>query len=584
MTVDPARTSPKRLAGSGPAPSIGFLTDWLGNTPYQWQVLRGVRKEANGRGAHLLCFVGGALAPPDRPTPANAVFELARPSNADGLLLLSSSLGNEVGVEGLRAFCEGLSPMPLCSIAVALSPHVSSVCPDNETGMRIAVEHLIQVHGIQRIAFVRGPAASDEAESRLRVYRETLSAHGIPHSEELIVPGDFSASAGRDAVHTLFVDRALTPNSVGAIVASNDLMALGVLEALQTRGIRVPEQIAVSGFDDVPEAAFAVPPLTTVRQKLEELGRDGVRLLLDQIGDSSRPEQIVRPTELVTRRSCGCFSGYGVSYKSSGPPGAALGFDAAILRRRHYILADMARAARGNLGAAGSQWEVRLLNAVAEQVRGDSPDAFSRAYDDLLRRLIVAGSDISVCNDVLSALRPRVIRAISDPKLRIRAEDFFHEARIKTCNALEGVQAATRARAWNDALVLMNAGAAIMACTTIAELARAVHEHLPAAGIPRCFIAQLHERPGAPAFARLVIAEKPGVRKSDATMSVSYPLHDVLRRAVLSETDEQAYAVFPATFANGDRAVLVVQLGDMEAYAYEALRTVFTSALSRLSG
>jgi DNA-binding LacI/PurR family transcriptional regulator len=584
MMVDPARTTPKRLTGSGPAPSIGFLTDWLGNTPYQWQVLRGVMKEADDRGAHLLCFVGGPLAPPDRPVASNAVFELARPSNVDGLILLSSSLGNEVGAEGLRSFCERFSPMPMCSIAVALSPHISSVCADNETGMRTVVEHLILVHGIKRIAFVRGPAASDEAEARLRVYRETLSAHGIPYSEDLVVPGDFSPSTGRDAVRVLLVDRALTLDSVGAIVAANDLMALGVLEALRARGTRVPEQIAVAGFDDVPDAAFALPPLTTVRQRMEEIGRDSVRVLLDQISDSGRPEQIVRHTELVTRRSCGCLSGPGSTYKSSGPPVAALGFDAAILRRRHYILADMARAARGNLGAAGSQWEVRLLNAVAEQVRGDSPDAFSRAYDDLLRRLILAGSNISACNDVLSALRPRVIRAISDPRARIRAEDFFHEARIKTCNALEGVQAATRTRAWNDALAMMNAGAAIMACTTIAELARAVHEHLPAAGIPRCFLARLHQRPGAPPLARVVVAERPGVRKSDTTLSASYPLNDVLRRVVLSDTDKQAFVVFPATFADGDRAILVLELGPIEAYGYEALRIVFTSALSRLTG
>jgi hypothetical protein len=244
----------------------------------------------------------------------------------------------------------------------------------------------------------------------------------------------------------------------------------------------------------------------------------------------------------------------------------------------------MARAARGSLGAAGNQWDVRLLGAVSEQVRGDSPDAFLRAYDDFLRRLTAAGSDLSVCNDVLSALRSRVVRAISDPKGRARAEDFFHEARVMTSHALEGVQVAKGYQTVNEARALLGAGAAILAAPDMDQLARAVHTHLPPAGIPRCFVLRFRESAGTPGTARVVLAETPDTRKSDPTKSTMYPLTDVLRHVLLQGVEEHAFAVFPISFAGGDRGAVALELGSVEGYGYETLRQVFASALLRMPG
>jgi DNA-binding LacI/PurR family transcriptional regulator len=578
------RTPPKRLTGSGPAPTIGFLIDWLEDSRYHWQVLRGAMREAYDRGANLLCFVGGPLAPRDHGDELNWVFDLAKPKNVDAVVVLSGSLGNAVGSEGLTAFCARYRPMPTCSIAIRL-PETSSVCIDNENGMRAVIEHLILVHGIKRIAFVRGPAANEEAELRLRVYREVLENNGIAYAPELVVSGEFTQQSGRDAVTTLFVARKLQVSEVGAIAAANDVMALGVIEALRSQGIKVPDQVAVAGFDDIEESRFSLPPLTTVNQPLYEQGREAVRIVLEQLRSATaQPEQAMRHTDLVTRRSCGCLPGSSGNRKSSTPPGTNLGFDAALIRRRQHILADMARAARGEFGTAGAQWDARLLNAVGEQVRGESTDAFVRAYDDLLRRLVSAGSNLSVCNDVISALRTRLVRCINDPKRRTQAEDFFHEARIMTTNAMEGVQVERRIRAWSDARSQMQAGAAIVSSRDMNELAQAVRQHLPAAGIPRCFIIRFEEGAGESQGAQVILVEKPDARKSDPIMSATYPGVDILRQAVLPGTDEHAFAVFPTMFRNKQRGVVVLELGAVEGYGYETMRQVFTAALARMVG
>jgi DNA-binding LacI/PurR family transcriptional regulator len=579
--TDLSRIGPKRLTGGGPAPSIGFLVDYLEDSRYHWQILRGAIREAHDRGAHLLCFVGGTLAAEGQSGESNWVFDLARQKNVDALVVLSGSLGNAAGSEGLSAFCSRFRPLPICSIAIPLPNEVSSVCVDNESGMRALIEHLIRVHNHTRIAFVRGPAANDEAELRLRVYRQVLEAHRIPFAQELVVPGDFTTPAGLDAVTTLFDERGLSPASLHSIVASNDVMALGVIEGLRARDIRVPEQIAVVGFDDIEESRFALPSLTTVGQRLEDQGREAVRIVLDQLRNGARPEQAMRHTVLVVRRSCGCISGQ-ATRRSSAPPAAALSFDAALIRRRQHILADVARAARGLLGPAGLQWDVRLLNALAEQVRGDAPDAFARTYDDILRRLVTAGSDLSICNDVLSALRSRIVRCSGDLNQRTQIENVFHEARIMTTLAIEGVQVGRRLRAWVDARGLMEAGASILSARTLEELGRAVKANLAPAGIPRCFVARLRPDARHGMQGRIVLAERPDARKSDTTVTAPYAANELLRQTVLQGTDERAYAVFPTQLAGGDRGIVVLEFGTIEGYGYETLRRIFNSSLARM--
>jgi len=576
------RTGARRLSGSGSAPSIGFLVDWLEDSRYHWQILRGAMKEAYDQGASFIAFVGGSLAPADQPSESNWIYQLARPGNVDALVLLSGTLGNAVGSNALATFCAQYPPIPICSIAIPL-PAASSVCVDNALGMRAVIEHLIVSHGIQRIAFVRGPAANDEAEMRLRVYRDTLESSKIAYDPDLVVSGDFTMAAGREAISVLFAERKLPVSSVGAVVAANDAMATGVVDGLSRRGIRIPEQIAVAGFDDIEEARFCNPPLTTVTQRLDGQGRESIRIVMDQLRSGTvKFEHVVRSPELVTRRSCGCLSSASTSRKSSAPPAVTLGFDAALIRRRQHILTDMARAARGGFGAAGAQWDVRLLSAIADQIRGDRPDAFIRAYDDVLGRIVEAGADLAAFNDVLSALRAGVVRCVGDPKQRMRTEDLFHEARIMTTLAVERLHVARRLRAWNEARSLVQAGSSIVSAEDLDALSQAVHESLPRAGILRTFVARLDEGAGNPT-ARVVLADSPDARRFDPILAAPQPPTEILRSTLLRGTDEHAFAVFPAAFADQEKAIVALQLGATEGFGYEVLRQIIAGVLSRMN-
>ena len=151
-----------------------------------------------------------------------------------------------------------------------------------------------------------------------------------------------------------------------------------------------------------------------------------------------------------------------------------------------------------------------------------------------------------------------------------------------TTNAVEGVQVSRRMRAWNDARAMMQAGGASGSTRTMAELVGAVHENLPAAGIPRCFIVRFSRDVSGDEVAHVVLVENPDARKWDPTMTATHAPSDVLRQAVLTGIDEHAFAVFPMSFGNKERAVVVLELGSVEGYAYETMRQVFTAALARI--
>ncbi|HEX6764328.1 MAG TPA: LacI family DNA-binding transcriptional regulator, partial [Polyangiaceae bacterium] len=290
-------------------PTIGVLSDDVSNG-YSEPIVAELSEAARERGVALVNFVEW-LDPDALHTKRRLTIDLAGPASADAILVLP--IGYNLGPGDLAGYCARFHPLPVCSIPEIAGPEYSRVSVDNEPGMREGIRHLIEVHHYKKIGFVRGPERSDEADLRYRVYREELAAHGITPDESWIAPGDYVTQGGLAAVRLFYDERKL---KLDAIVSANDGMALGVREGLAARGMSVPNDVALMGFDDVDLARYVDPPLTTVRQPLRELGRTALEHLLVRLATKGPPEQRVLPSELVIRESCGCL-GYREGRKDS---------------------------------------------------------------------------------------------------------------------------------------------------------------------------------------------------------------------------------------------------------------------------
>jgi DNA-binding LacI/PurR family transcriptional regulator len=554
---------------SSPAKTIGFLVDWLDGA-YQSQILEGARDAARQRGAHLLCFAGGSLGSEGRGgARRNAGFDWVRPENVDGIILLSGTIGNQLGPEGLLEYCERFHALPCVSVAVQL-PGMASVVVDNRTGIESAIVHLIRTHDCRQIAFVRGPDANPEAELRYAVYRSVLAAHGLVFDESLVASGDFLTASGKAAALELFGSRGKRPD---AIVTANDQMALGVLDALAELQLKVPEQVAVVGFDDIDEARFTSPPLTTVRQPLYEQGREAVRLVLAEIYGGTPGEQVTLHTEFVARRSCRCFAEEARLAVGSFPKRSS--FEAALVERRQIVLADLARAARGAFSVLGPSWEAKLISALSSDLRGDSRDSFAHSVEESLHKVLEQRGDFNLFHDVLSTLRRHLLSCLeADVERRALAEDLFQNARTLIGQASERAQAQQRLvmSRWSGALA--HTGAALLSCLDLEQIEHTVSEHLPELGIDSCFLALTG--PGGAESGTLAVAfARPPFQDFDAARRRRLDLPRWLLDAGVSS------ALYVSTVFSDERVLgyVLLDLGARDGVVYEALRAFLSAAL-----
>lgn len=493
----------KNLPRLGKAITLGVMVDWVGD-PYQMGILSGVSDAIAGAGANLLCFVGGALPADPASDARHRIFDLIGRHNVDGVVVLATTLMHQIGQAGIESYCrERLSNLPYCSIGAELKG-IPSVAANNERGVRQSVAHLVQVHGHNRIALVRGPLGNEEADRRHEAYAAGLRAHGLTFDEHLVVVGNFMEMSGREAVRQLSQSCGPGLDNLNAIVASNDGMALGVLNGLAERGIAVPRTIAVTGFDDVEEARLTASPLTTVRQPLDKIGRQAARNVLHWMNTGSQPESSEIDTELVIRRSCGCTGSVGGARQSVAPE-LNYSFESSLIIRRQHILDTLVRAGRGSLGAVGADWQAKLLNAFAADMRGESLGAFSLYVEECGQKLLASGTDVEVCHEVIDVLRRQLtITLRGEPIRRDRAEEMFYSAHVALSDITQRNLNREKFRLGRWVRDMSYVCNRISSSFDLAKLREIVRDHLPRVGLKNFYAVTYPEDRGTGAAEFLV--------------------------------------------------------------------------------
>jgi LacI family transcriptional regulator len=269
-----------------------LLPDLLGE--FFSEVIRGADEAAQRSGYHLLVS-----------SSHNSREDFERTirtmhGRVDALLIMSP----DIDAETLFAHLSVNHPIVLMNCRADRASY-KSLTIDNYGGAVQVVRHILR-HGHRRIAFLAGRRGNLDAEERLRGYCEAMKRSGTSVQEDLIFPGEFSENSGYDAARKILT---CIPRPT-AIIASNDSMALGVLGALREAGVRVPQEMALTGFDDIPLAAHLSPALTTVHLGIRELGVRAMEIALDllQRRGVHLHQREVLSTSLRVRESCGCTS------------------------------------------------------------------------------------------------------------------------------------------------------------------------------------------------------------------------------------------------------------------------------------
>ncbi len=550
-------------------PTIALLLDhFLGD--YQTDVRNAVGFAAKERGADFLCFICRPIdSPNDYERIQNDIIRHVTPESASGVIVVGATLSVYSGKERIAQICRGFSPLPVCNIGLTIDD-VPSVIVDNRRIGR-AVEHLHKRHGCRKFAYIGGPRANEEAVLRRAGVQTTLSTLGLSLDPELDKIARFTRRTGCEAMTEILATR----KEFDALVIANDTMALGALSILHKHGIRVPEDVRVTGFDDIPAAQFHSPSLSTIRQPIEEMSQRAVDMLLNMIAGEEVPRVTEVPPTLARRQSCGCsltrretlrFQGL-VSLKSTDIT------DSIEENRR-----ALEHSLRSNVripGQAFSAWAKRLVNALLEEAKGEQ-GRFVLVLEDILRSAEYRLWLIDELQNAVTVLREQLMDV--DLADRDRFENMWHEARLVLSDAATYGQMQNQIAAdLTSALFLRRAAAAPPTALFEETLGRAIAGEFETIGLENGLVSAFP--PDAEGEQECVVIIRDGsiVPLDHTRYGIGAVLPPVMRR-----DRRMSFVVVTLTSGVEKLGVMVLELGAADLY-YEILREHMSSHLKAIA-
>jgi signal transduction histidine kinase/DNA-binding LacI/PurR family transcriptional regulator/CheY-like chemotaxis protein len=526
---------------------------------------------------NLLTLVGGMLKSPiGFEAQANLLYEFVNPASVDALIV-TGGLGHYIGRDGLQQFCARFHPLPVVSLEMVVAG-VPSIVPDFYSGMYALIRHLVEHHGHRRIAFIRGSTDSKSGEERYRAYLDGLAHFGLPLEPDLVAPGTFFAPSGADAVRLLLDDRKV---SFGALVAANDEMAIDALQELQARGLRVPEDVAVCGFDNLETARSIIPQLTTVELPTVSEAKLATEMVLALLHGEKVPARTDLRTEIILRQSCGCRSAAMDQVEALPARGTVRATDwvQMMTDQRSSTLAAMINACGPSPAVAEIDLLGELWAAFAAELQGAETPRFIATLQKLTQLTSNVGSDPSAWQSVISVHRRHIHPILREKEIVERAENLWQRGRVFLAETALNLATQRQFYASQMHSILLSVGESLITTFDLTGLMDAVVRELPRLHIPACYIALYASHEPVPAQSRLVVAYNENGRFPLEPEGRLFPTEQILPPGLLSSDRSYSHVVLPLHFHEERLGFVIFQVGPHDGIIYQTLSLQLSSAV-----
>ena len=425
-------------------PTIGILPGWSGLAGiipdrYLASVLAGIQSAAQIRECHILLAWGlGRVTDPSGTFPAWPVtspdsdFVPVGPWNTEGLIVFAPLRHEE-----RSRYLQELSHQGYPILFIATGEREPMISVDNESGIRKAVAHMVE-HGHRRIAFIAGdPNDQGDSKLRLHAYYLAMREHGLEIDPGLVIQGWHTYLGGYEATRKL-ID---SGSKFTALVASDDNCAIGAMKAILDKGLRIPHDMAIVGFDDQPDAVAQVPPLASIHVPLTLIGEQALTMMFDHITMNRRLESVRIPTRLIPRQSCGCIpqvvssAGKGES-QSPLPvsPSKPAEHEIQLIKKQlvNEMVAMLPHASRFPYGERTNRLCTDLIDAFYTSLQEGDRLQFQTTLMDFLYGLEMADEKTDPWQEIISALRREMTQLPVEwerAEIQSLAQDMLHQAR-----------------------------------------------------------------------------------------------------------------------------------------------------------
>ncbi len=571
-------------------PTIGVLAGWQfawTGTPLSYldPIFRGTCLAAHDVGCNVLlgCGMGSWIRRKDSLRPAwplsssESDFIPIGPWNTDGLIVVSP-LHSQERSRYLQDLIAAGHPV----IFVASGERGPTIVADNRSGILEAMDHLVE-HGHQQIAFIAGSPADMEGDTgdRLRAYHDSVEMHGLLADPGLVAWGRHLYDGGYVAMQEILASG--TPFS--AVLASNDESALGAMKALREAGRRIPEDVAIVGFDDRPESAVQEPALSSVHIPLQKMGYRAVESLFRHLTGQAETIETARiATGLVARESCGC----GQRATGSGTAGVVApkteSLDRTTGREQlvHTMAAPVLTEAQGLRSGEIEALCRRLVDAFSASVEQDDPSGFQDVLEAVLRRVTASGDDVHVWQAALSSLGDaftQLSQTWSQPEALHTARELVDWARVRISAS---VQRQHRQHVVDQRWMLNRLGvltARLLAALDETQVYEVLAQHLPAMDVRTTWVA-IFEAEGDDPVAWTTLRAVTKSEQNRAPETLRFRTREFPPAALLPEDEPFSLALFPLTGPRGQLGFVAFDTAHLDLYGAitQQLATALNSA------
>ncbi len=404
-----------------PMKTIAFLSSSPGgrSTLEKWAMWRGVADAAREEGVNLIYVAGEQF----ESAPEAVLYRLLGAHNVDGIISWNAFVTPDSSSEKSKEFLESFAPLPVVSVELE-SSSCANILVDNDQGMQDLLLHLINQHGYRRIAFATRPS-SHASQLRQAAFERRMGEYGLLDPRLI---GTLEELEERGLLNRQGCD---------AIMAYSDRLGVEVVDRLGQLGLRVPEDMVVTGFNDGQEARGCLPPLTTVRLPFQNMGRKAVDLLMKRVRGEDCNGDIILTPYLILRRSCGCLEPM-AERAALGPfTRGSDSLETSMTAARPELIEKMSGKMGTSIESLARAWAVELVDIFSKELYEHlhgldwqiPSNRFLADLSALLRRANDQGSNVSRWHEALTLLRQALLPALQG-NAGWFVEDLFQQARV----------------------------------------------------------------------------------------------------------------------------------------------------------
>ncbi len=531
---------------------------------------------------------------------SSILYYLFNPKNYSGVVTWASADAEQNTID----YYKRLNNVPLLCVSLKIASH-TCITVDCKKGMTELVDHFIEVHGYKKIAFARGPVAHVYAKERYEAYLESLKKHGIEPDENLITPpGGWSITDGTKAVDLLLDQRGLMPGrDIDAILAVGDNVAIGILEALQQRGYKVPHDIAIGGFNGTEDALCTTPPITTVLMPFKDQGRKAFEMI-STMSRGTAVQDVKYGTSILVAQSCGCVS---ESVKNAiatfNRPEKELSLDSnkgGLFRRStSHILKNNLSEWRSNLTESIltsyaqkylSDFNPILLDTLLDDFQYSlehrNGEKFLKSLNDILERENSMNHDIAFWQDIISTFRATSLPYMSKSDIVDAAENMWQQSRVLVTELSVRMRRLELLLNKRHENILRSISARLITSYDVKKLMNIIAESIAKIGIPSVYVALYNDSEYKPEnkkiapTANLVLAVHQGKRIDLPGDSVTFKTDDFIPQQYLPTDKFYSLVVESLHFENNFIGYIVFENGPEDGNIYSALAGQISSSLN----